>query len=329
MDGPQARMTASAIASERRNQVPLLYEFALEADAIPHSTNGTSTSTNTLPPHDTIAEKQAALTRVTNWPAVTAVGEAYIDKQCDNFIAALNDLERSRKTTLADLNSIQAATVGIMGLAIAAQKTIGIVGIAFGLAANLFDTTTSTVLYNLPATGVSAVVNAQRVYLRLNETGTLQNITNQGLASARLSRYVQYCSPVTIEENIAKILSNTKGSQQGLEISSTSPVVTLTTIHGKNYKPLQSQRSQLVHELRTLTGPQITKLARAINVLLPYAPPNVTQYISQFDPKDIRTNDSQKGRELARNVLTFWAEQISDPNSILLWQSTITSIKGE
>ena len=134
MDGPPARMTATAITQDRAEEVPLLYNFAIGAGQIPGPNS-------TIPfPAPDLPSQQLALLQVADWRAVTLVGEGYIDKQCDQFIAALNDLERSKKTTLANLNTIQAATVGIMGLAIAAQKTIGIVGIAFGLAASLFDT---------------------------------------------------------------------------------------------------------------------------------------------------------------------------------------------
>ena len=55
---------------------------------------------------------------------------------------------RIGKTILANLNTMQSATVAIMGLAIAAQKSIAIVATAFGLAASLFDTTVNSVLFH-------------------------------------------------------------------------------------------------------------------------------------------------------------------------------------
>jgi hypothetical protein len=115
-----------------------------------------------------------------------------------------------------------------MGLALAAQKTIGIVGIAFGVAASLFDTTTGTVLYQLPAASVSSVVQAQRQVLRGDEdpakpSPAWRAIDNQAAAAARINEYVQYCSPVTIEANIARVLSNTRaGNNQDL-VSTPAP----------------------------------------------------------------------------------------------------------
>ena len=148
----------------------------------------------------------------------------------------MNGLERSKKTTLANLNTIQAATVGIMGLALAAQKTIGIVGIAFGVAASLFDTTTSTVLFELPASAVASIVGAQQQYLRSNEDARLSSISNQGLAAARLNEYLHYCVPVTIETNITKVLNNATGTEAGIVTGVTTPAVTSSFVHNEPFK---------------------------------------------------------------------------------------------
>ena len=198
MDGPAARMTAGAAAQSRADAVPLLYEFAIRAG-------------ERLDPVVTdLAAQQTALSGVTRWSRVTEAGEGYIDEQCQDFVAALDRLERSKRATLSGLNVLGSATVGIMGLAQAAQKSIGIVGIAFGLASSLFDISVSSVLYELPAASVASVVQAQRDVLRLHEAAVLANIDSPDRAIARLNAYIGYCSPVTIEANIGKLLASAR-----------------------------------------------------------------------------------------------------------------------
>ena len=222
-DGPPALMTPAAVAESQGESIPLLYNFALQT--------GQLTPVAGRPfPATTINDQQLALLGIRDWSAVVLVGEGYIDAGCSRFLAALDELERSRRATLANLNALQSATVGILGLAIAAQKTIGIVGIAFGLAASLVDNTSATVLYQLPASAIRAIVRVQRDSLRLDEGGNgsaLRAITNQGQAVARLAEYVQYCVPVSIEANVARVLNNSVITDRGaITVLDTTPVVT-------------------------------------------------------------------------------------------------------
>ena len=222
-DGPPALLTASAVAENRAETVPLLYAFVLQAGQLAPAAGQPFPATK-------LEDQQLALLSIRNWPAVVLVGEGYVDAACNRFLAALDELERSRRATLANLNAVQSATVGILGLAIAAQKTIGIVGIAFGLAASLVDNTSAAVLYQLPASAIRAIVRAQRDSLRLHETGPgnlLTAIGNQGQASSRLAEYVQYCVPVAIEANIARVLNNSISDRRGaITVLDTVPAVT-------------------------------------------------------------------------------------------------------
>ncbi|MBL6082529.1 hypothetical protein JMJ56_31680 [Belnapia sp. T18] len=200
-------MTAAAAEAHRESLVPIVYYFASQTGRMrsPPATGLTLLERQ---------EGELASLSASDWAAVTLVGEGYIDEQCFALLSALEELERTRRATLANMNAIQSATVGIMGLAVAAQKAIGITGIAFGLAASLFDNTTSSVLYQLPAASVRAVVLAQRDQLRQEEASDganlLSRVTNRGLAVARMTEYLQYCAPVTINANIERILNNTR-----------------------------------------------------------------------------------------------------------------------
>jgi hypothetical protein len=210
--------------------VAILYEFAVEAGQIRSPSSGANP---VFLATDVQSQQIALLDPNIDWKAVTVAGEGYIDGQCNLFLTALDILEKSGDARQPE--RVAGATVGIMGLAQAAQTAIGITGIALGLVGSLFDITTSTVLYQLPASAVSSVVQAQRQALRLDESASRpggpseewKGITNQATAAARLSDYIQYCAPVTIEANISKVLSNTRAdSNKELVVTATPPAAT-------------------------------------------------------------------------------------------------------
>jgi hypothetical protein len=319
MDGPPSRMTASAIAADRADEVPLLYNFAISAGQIP-----APNSTIAFPAQDPTSQ-QLALFQVADWKAVTLVGEGYIDRQCDQFISALNDLERSKRMTLANLNTIQAATVGIMGLALAAQKTIGIVGIAFGLAASLFDTTTSTVLYQLPASGVASIVSAQQQYLRANEDARLSSISNQGLAAARLNEYLHYCVPVTIEENIIKVLNNTSGTAAGIVTGLTTPAVTSAFVHDEPFNISLPTRKELQGKIGVLSPSQVEALAREMQPVLAGASPQIQALVRALDPRNTRFTDPV----IAARVLEAWVLMNNDVTGLQTWADAINRVNQQ
>lgn len=225
--GAPSQFNSSDVQAQLRQQVPLLYFYAYQA--------GVLTSDRTSGKYPTFTtkldEQQEALLTVPRqgWIAVAQAGESSIDTICVKYESALYQLDRNRRTTLSNLTTIQSATVGIMGLALAAQKTIGIVGIAFGLAASLFDTTVSSVLYQLPPVSVVTIMNAQRNIFRSEE-----NVTNTEWTSIqspigvakRLGEYIRYCTPVIIEANVAKVLAQTK-AQDGVLTSQTQPATGL------------------------------------------------------------------------------------------------------
>lgn len=206
--GAEAQFNATDAMAQLRQQVPLIYFYAYEAGVLPLVDNKYPDFSNDL------NTQQRALAGVgqSRWLEVAQAGERSIDQICGQYQSALYLLDKNRRTALSNLNFIQSATVGIMGLALAAQKTIGIVGIAFGLAASLFDTTVNSVLYRLPPASVVSVMNAQRDVLRSQEAPGNPNaisITNQIAVGNRLNEYIRYCTPVIIEANVEKLLGQT------------------------------------------------------------------------------------------------------------------------
>jgi hypothetical protein len=255
-DGPQSLMTSANISAERQNDVPILYEFAIEANAVkPWAVAPGGGQVSGFPASD-IASQQIALSLVSaaGWRDITRVGEGRIDRNCTQFISALYALEKEKKATLANMNAIQSATVGIMGLAMAAQEAIGITGVAFGLGSSLFDNTTSAVLYQMPAQSITSIVLAQRTVLRTDEDKALAQVTNQGMAAARLAEYIRYCIPVTIEANISNVLGNAKAGKDGtIETSSTQAAVKSSAL-ATPISGISTDKSNIVSNLRPTTG---------------------------------------------------------------------------
>jgi hypothetical protein len=320
LDGPPARMNAAAVAQDRANEVPLLYEFAVEAGEIPPRPGQAAQPAVPFPATD-IASQQVALAGVQDWRPVTLVGEAYVDKQCNRFVAALEDLERTRRTTLSDLNAVQGATVGIMGLALAAQKAIGIVGISFGLAASLFETTTSTVLYQLPASGVASIVEAQRQFILQNQGPALAGIDSQGAAAAQINQYVRYCVPVTIEANIAKLLDSSKGTRAGITGDVPQPIVVPAVMHDAAFRASLPTRTALRAAIAALDGRQVLALARAMEPNLAGSGASIRRIVRTLDPRDQRLTDPAT----ARTILEIWVATSNDVTSLVTWRDAVAA----
>ncbi len=332
-EGPPATMTATAIAQNRQDSVPLLYAFALEAGQIRQPSN----SNEAFPAVDPGQQQVALLANRIDWPAVTLVGEGYIDAQCGRFLTALDELERSKRGTLANLNAMQSATVGIMGLALAAQQAIGIVGVAFGLASSLIDNSTSVVLYQLPASSIRTIVKAQRDSLRLAErppSNVLQSVNNQGMAAARLAEYIEYCVPVTIEGNVGKVLNSASSDPKTGDIVTTptppavtsalAPVISaiptntpIVRIAPKNRAPLsvldvpvQQRKVHLVSFVRGVSDPATLKrVADILKIDMSEAAP-IEQQRAQIIV-EVNSRVSSQDPDLARQQMDAISQLLS------------------
>lgn len=301
-DGPPARMNPSAVAEATARETPILYAFAAKVGAVPIETPGS------------LAEQRAALLRVRpeDWPHVTRAGQFYIDSECQGFMAALHDLERTRKQGLADLNALQSAAVGIMGLARVAQQAIGYVGISFGLVASLFDNDTSKFLYQLPAASVATIVMVQRDVLLARNAEALLLIRDQSAASAWLTVYVQYCTPITIEANVGKVLGNAKADGETIVVVPVQAVLTPTAAHGLEYKETGAARGNIVQQVQALEGPELLRLA---NLMLPWLAERDVATQAKLQPFVIPPGGPFTTPGRAASFVSAWArfETMTDP----------------
>jgi hypothetical protein len=223
--GAQSQFNVSDVEAQMQQQIPLLYFFAFQAGAL----RSEEPNTGVNPTFTTdLNLQEAALANISpdRWIAVARAGETSIDLICARYQSALYELDRARRTTLANLTTIQSATVAIMGLALAAQKAIGIVGVAFGLAVSLFNTTVSSVLFQLPPASVVSVMNAQRNIIRSQETSVNADwvaIRDPVTVAKRLNEYIRYCTPVIIEANVGMLLGQTTFDSSGHLVAQTQP----------------------------------------------------------------------------------------------------------
>jgi hypothetical protein len=304
--GAQSRFNASDAASQLRQQVPLIYFFAFQAGVLQMDPD-----TRTYPAFtNDLDQQQAALVGVerNRWIEVAQAGEKNIDLICAQYQSALYALDKNRRATLANLNALQSATVGIMGLALAAQKAIGIVGVAFGLAASLFDTTLNSVLYQLPPASVVSVMNAQRDIFRGQETGanpewvTIQNPIAVG---NRLNEYIRYCTPVIIEANVGKLLAQTTADANGQLSARTQPATgpTLPSIVRHSFSS-----TDLRNRVAALTPAQALTVERTMSGRLAERPADLQQNLrAMVGPSGIRTGAQAKA------FLQAWIV-LEDPN---------------
>lgn len=291
--GAQSRFNASDAASQLRQQVPLIYFFAFQAGVLQMDPD-----TRTYPAFtNDLDQQQAALVGVerNRWIEVAQAGEKNIDLICAQYQSALYALDKNRRATLANLNALQSATVGIMGLALAAQKAIGIVGVAFGLAASLFDTTLNSVLYQLPPASVVSVMNAQRDIFRGQETGANPewvNIQNPIAVGNRLNEYIRYCTPVIIEANVGKLLAQTTADANGQLSARTQPATgpTLPSIVRRTFSS-----ADLRSRVAALTPAQALIVERTMSGRLAERPAGLQQNLrAMVGPSGIRTGAQAK-----------------------------------
>ena len=297
-DGPAAAMNSEAIVADRERSVQYLYQFALQAGVV-------QMQSGVAPAVDA---EQGALSAVAadRWPIIVQVGEGYIDGRCQAYLGAIYQLEKSRKATLADLNAIQSATVGIMGLALAAKQSIGVVGLAFGLASSLFDTSVSEFLYQLPSSSIQSIVEAQRLILRQGEPDILGSLVNQGLSTGRLASYLQYCAPLNIETNIEKVLQNTRagtGAAAGSIVTdATAPSISAYTAvrHDAAEAKLRPTVEDLAIQVSGLNDAAALRLAAALDGELRATPSRVQAQLSAFGAPGALRSGSQAKRYVSQ-----------------------------
>lgn len=135
-----------------------------------------------------------------NWTLIVQAGMNDIDRRCDEYLTWLDDRKRSQVPILKQLGDTATATQAIMTIAGTGANAIGIVGVAFGLAANTFTNINSRLLYEVNHSTVQSIVLGNNNRFRQDLMGV--NINNRPAAIYALRSYLRLCMPYTIETQI-------------------------------------------------------------------------------------------------------------------------------
>lgn len=318
--GIPSQFNVDAVRADQQRRASMLYPFAFQAGVLREPNGSVVTYTTDL------AQQQAALSAVfgTQWQEVAWAGEVFIDALCRHYVNALYELDRDRRTTLTGLNIVQSATVTVLGLTLASPLATGLVGAGFALASGLFDTAVSSMLYRLPPASVVSIIEVQRQALRAQEAPgnpSWDRIVNASAASERLDVYIQHCSPVIIEANIARVLDRTTLDAAGNLVSQTTPAIAGTITAPLIRRGLHPPA--LSADIRSLTPDQAMIVLREMQPRLatrPEALRSVLTAIAPFPP----TSGVQ-----ARQYLERWvAYEDSQPGFAEQWTRAIAQARA-
>lgn len=144
-----------------------------------------------------------------DWYEVTRSGFDYVDEQCNAYLAALYRLRRDRDATKAQLNAIGNSTVSMLGFTDVAQKAILITAASFGLAAQLTDNASSSLLFAMDPSDVQTLVRNQAYAYRAGAAAQRLNYDSSNAAMEGVRGYLNLCLPVSIEAQVKAALQGT------------------------------------------------------------------------------------------------------------------------
>ncbi|MEN3149100.1 hypothetical protein ABCW43_17520 [Neorhizobium sp. IRAMC:178] len=150
-----------------------------------------------------------SLTSAVDWYEVTRAGFDYVDEQCNAYLGALYRLRRDRDSTKAQLNAIGNSTTAILGFTEAAQKAILITAASFGLAAQLSDNASSSLLFAMDPSDVQMLVRNQADAYRAGAAAQRLNYDSSNAAMEGVRGYLNLCLPVSIEAQVKAALQGT------------------------------------------------------------------------------------------------------------------------
>ncbi|MBY5399453.1 hypothetical protein HFN01_32120 [Rhizobium leguminosarum] len=144
-----------------------------------------------------------------DWYEVTRAGFEYVDEQCDAYLASLYRIRRDRDAVKAQLYSVGETSTAILGFTGAAQKAILITAASFGLAADLTDNASSSLLFAMDPSDVQTLVKNQANAYRAGVAAQRQNYNTSNAAMEGIRGYLNLCLPVSIEAQVRGALQGT------------------------------------------------------------------------------------------------------------------------
>ncbi len=139
-------------------------------------------------------------TRSNNWTLIVQAGMNDIDRRCDEYLTWIDNRKRSQAPILKQLTDMSTATQAIMTITGTGANAIGIVGVAFGIAANTFTNINSRLIYEVNHSTIQSIVLGNDNRFRQDLMGV--TINNRPAAIYALRSYLRLCMPFTIETQI-------------------------------------------------------------------------------------------------------------------------------
>ena len=154
------------------------------------------------------------------WALFVQAGMNDIDQRCDAYLTWLDAERRNRAPVLAEIASIGGATAGIMTVAGAGPKALGIASAAFALASDSYSHWNSRLLLAVEQSTVQEIViNRQQQY---RATIADAFVPDRAYAIYLLRNYLRICMPITIE---TEINTGTKLVLRGAPAAAAAPFV--------------------------------------------------------------------------------------------------------
>ncbi|MBY3378925.1 hypothetical protein [Rhizobium laguerreae] len=144
-----------------------------------------------------------------DWYEVTRSGFDYVDEKCDAYLSALYRIRRDRDASTSQLAALGGTSTAILGFTGAAQKAILITAASFGLATQLTDNASSSLLFAMDPSDVQSLVKSQTDAYRAGAAAQQENYRTSNAAMEGIRGYLNLCLPVSIEAQVKAALQGT------------------------------------------------------------------------------------------------------------------------
>lgn len=146
---------------------------------------------------------------VVDWYEVSLAGFSYVDEQCTAYLSALQDLRRSRDHIRNQIAAVGTTTGAILGVTGVTTQAIAITAAAFGLASQITENATASLLYAMDPSDIQDLVRNQSQAYRMGVAAQRANYVSQNAAMDAVRGYLNLCLPVSIEAQVKAAVKNT------------------------------------------------------------------------------------------------------------------------
>ncbi len=169
-----------------------------------------ASTTNYLAVQSTLVERAGySSPSSANWYQVAVAGFGYVDEQCSSYLAELYQVRRNRDHLKNQFSAIGATTNAVLGFTGAGQVGILTTAAAFGLATQLTENVSASLLFAMDPSDVEAMLYNQMQAYRNGAAYQKENYTSSALAMEAVRGYLNLCLPVSIEGQIKAAIKNT------------------------------------------------------------------------------------------------------------------------